>query len=207
MIVTVDYYLTVVSPFAYFGHDVFLEMMARTGARFRYRPVKLATVFAATGGAPLPKRHKARQHYRLLELQRWREKRGVQLNLMPAYFPADPTLADRSAIAIQNAGGDPGNFVGRAMRAVWAHDKNIADDHVVAGLLADAGQDATAILAEAAGEATAAAYDDNTEEAITLGVVGAPGFVLNGEPFWGQDRIDLLEDAITSGRAPFAATA
>lgn len=205
MPVEIDYFFTSISPFAYLGHDAFLALAARHGARVRYRPVKLTEVFAETGGVPLAKRAPARQRYRLIELQRWRDRRGIALNLHPAHFPTNPTLADRSAIAIAALGDDPGGFVGRAMRACWVEERDIAKEETVRELLVASGLDAAKVIAAAGAPQTEAAYSANTEAAVKLGAFGSPCYMLNGEPFWGQDRLELLGEALASGRPPYAA--
>jgi len=197
---TVDYFYSHISPWAYLGHDYFTEMAARHGVKVRFRPLFLGTVFAATGGLPLPKRHPARQRYRLIELQRWRDKRALPLNLQPAFVTSAPTLADCCAIAIQEAGASPAEFSHRAFRALWAYDKDIADEHVIEGLIADCGLDAHATLDAAKSGAVAEIYEQNQKDGAELEIIGSPCYVLNGEPFWGQDRVDLIEEAIVSGR-------
>lgn len=203
MTVTLDYFYTHISPWAYLGHDAFLELAARHGAKVRFRPVNLGLVFPESGGLPLGKRHPLRQAYRFIELQRWREKRDMPLTLQPAHFPTDPTLADSTAIALAARGGNVGDFSHRAFRACWVLDRDLADEHVIAGILDDIGENSGAVLDDAKSEATKAAYAANAEAALAGGVYGSPTYVLNGEPFWGQDRLDLLDDALTSGRGPY----
>src|SRR4028119_1186293 len=96
---TVDYYFSLASPWAYIGHALFRDIVARHGLSVNHKPVFLGDVFAQTGGLPLPKRHPARQRYRLVELQHWREKRGAALNLRPKHWPFEPALADRFVVA------------------------------------------------------------------------------------------------------------
>ena len=199
----IEYYFTLSSPYAYLGHRAFLELAASHGAEVRYRPVALPAVFAETGGVPLPQRPKARQDYRFIELQRWRDRRGLPLNLRPRHFPTNPTLADRSVIALVEAGADPAGYMEAVFRALWAEERDIADRAVLADLLATAGHDAGSVLEAAEGDRAAAIHKANTEAAIAAGVVGSPTYVLNGEPFWGQDRIELLAEALKSGRAAF----
>lgn len=201
----IEYFYTSISPWSYLGHDEFVALAGRHGARIVYKPVDLGTVFPETGGLPLAKRAPARQKYRLVELKRWKEKRGLPLNLQPAHFPTNPALADRCVIAICEAGGDPAGFMSRVFRAVWAYDRNIADEHVLEGLLADAGHDARAVIAAAKSGETGKTYEANAHEAIERSVFGAPTYILGGEPFWGQDRLVLLSDALSSGRAPYPA--
>lgn len=199
----VDYYFSLLSPYAYLGHAALLETARATGARLVYKPVRIFDLFAANGGVPLGQRAPARQHYRLIELQRWREQRGVPLNLAPKFYPVDIALADHCAIALIEAGVDPADFMAAAFRALWAQDRDLADPAEIARLLGEQGVDADATMAAAATDAVAALYRRNTEEAIAADLPGLPGYVLNGEPFWGQDRIEQLHAALRSGRAPY----
>ncbi|MEJ8570983.1 2-hydroxychromene-2-carboxylate isomerase [Microbaculum marinum] len=199
----IEYFFTSVSPWSYLGHDAFVSIAGKHGAEIVYKPVNLGKVFPETGGLPLAKRAPARQKYRIFELKRWREKRGLPINIQPAHFPTDPTLADCSVLAIAAAGKDPAGFLAGAYRAVWAEDREIADESVVTALLADAGHDAQAILDAAKSDEIGTVYEANAREAVERSVFGAPTYILNGEPFWGQDRIDLLADALASGRDPY----
>lgn len=203
MTVAIDYFYSHISPWAFLGHDVFVAMAKRHGAKVNFRPVHLGQVFPETGGLPLAKRHPARQAYRFLELQRWREKRDLPLTLQPAHFPTDPTLADCAAIALIARGGNVADYSHRAFRACWVLDRDLADEHVVAGILDDIGENSSELLSEAKSEATKATYAADAAAAIAAGVYGSPSYVLNSEVFFGQDRLDLLDDALTSGRAPY----
>lgn len=200
---TVDYYFSLISPYAYLGHAAVLTLARETGVSLSYRPVRIFELFAANGGLPLGQRAPARQRYRLLELQRWRAHRGLPLNLQPRYFPVDPSLADRAAIALAEAGEDPSAYVAAGFRAIWAEDRDIADRAVVAQVLRGAGHDADRVLAAADAPAAAERYQANTAAAIAADLPGLPGYVHQGEAFWGQDRIDLLREAIASRRAPY----
>jgi 2-hydroxychromene-2-carboxylate isomerase len=203
MAARVDYYFSLISPYAYFGHAAFLDAAREAGAEVAYRPVRIFDLFAANGGLPLGQRAPARQRYRLIELQRWRAKRGLPLNLAPKHFPLDPGPADRCAIALVAAGADPAAYMDAAFRALWAHDADIADPAVLAELLTRHGFDAVPVLAAADAAETVAAYQRNTEAAIAADLPGLPGYVLDGEPFWGQDRVEDLREALLSGRAPY----
>lgn len=201
----IDYYFSLISPYAYLGHDALHAMARETGATVRYRPARIFDVFDANGGVPLAKRAPARQRYRLLELQRWRAHRGLTLNLAPRHYPVDPSLADRCAIALVAAGGDADGFARDVFRALWADERDIADPALLHETLAAHGADADAVLAAARADASDAIYRLNTDAAIAADLPGLPGYVWRGETFWGQDRIDALREAIVSGRAPYAA--
>jgi 2-hydroxychromene-2-carboxylate isomerase len=204
---TIDYYFSMGSPWAYLGHATFIEMAKRHGVAINYKPVPLGRVFSQTGGLPLAKRHPARQRYRLLELQRWRARRGHPLNLQPKHSPFDASLADRLIIGIVAAGKDPDPFMRRAFAGVWAEERNLADPLVVAELAEAAGLDSTSLIEMAGSDMTEAIYALNDENAVAGGVFGSPGYVLDGELFWGQDRLDFLEEALASGREPLRAEA
>jgi len=202
---TIDYYFYGASPFTYLGHRALIEMAARQGAALRYKPVNLMALWAVSGAVPPGQRPPVRQRYRLIELQRLADYRGLPINTSPKHWPVDTELADRAAIAIAETGGDPGDYVGRVLAGVWADEADLADRTVIAHMLSQTGFDAADILARAETDTIAAIREKNSEEAIAADAIGVPSYVLNGEVFWGQDRIDLLERALATGRAPYRA--
>lgn len=204
---TVDYYFSMLSPWAYIGHAPFMAVVEKHGLAVNHKPVFLGRVFAETGGLSLPQRHPARQRYRLVELQRWREKRGLNFQIQPRHWPFDMVLADRLVIAINAAKQDPDRFMRAAFRAIWEQERNLADKRVLAELAEGVELDPASLLDQAESSLTEALYALNLENAVAADVFGSPAYVLDGEVFWGQDRIELLDDALTSGRAPFRAGA
>jgi 2-hydroxychromene-2-carboxylate isomerase len=203
----IDYYFSLVSPWAYIGHAPFMDIAKRHGLDVNYKPVFLGRVFAETGGLPLAQRHPARQRYRLVELKRWRDRRRLAFNVQPKHWPFDVTLADRFVIAINVARKDPDPFLRRAYAAVWEEERNLADLVVLAELAEEAGLDSTSLIEIAQGSTTEAIYALNLENAVAGDVFGSPAYVLDGEVFWGQDRLELLDDALTSGRAAYTSSA
>jgi 2-hydroxychromene-2-carboxylate isomerase len=202
---SIDYYFSLHSPWTYLGHATFLDIAKRHGCAIAYRPVPLRAVFDETGGLPLPKRHPVRQRYRLMDLQRWRERRNVPLVLQPKHFPFDPSLADRFLIAIVQAGGDPGRFMAEVMAGVWARDDDMMRPEAIVAVAGATGFDAQVLATAAESEAVGQLYEATIGAAIEAGVFGAPSYVLDGEVFWGQDRLELLDSALASGRAPYRA--
>ncbi len=200
---TIDYYFSLVSPWAYIGHAPFMDIVQRHGAEVNYKPVFLGRVFSETGGLPLSQRHPARQRYRLVELQRWREKRGLSFNINPKHWPFDVNLADRFVIAVTTTGKSPDPFLRRVFAAIWEEERNLADPLVLAELAEQSGLDSSALMDIATGSTTEAIYALNLENAVAGDVFGSPAYVLDGEVFWGQDRLELLDDALTSARAPY----
>ena len=202
---TIAYYFTVVSPWAYIGHDLFTRIARKHGADIDYRPVNLGEVFPQSGGLPLAKRHPLRVAYRTMELKRWREKRGLDFALKPKGWPFDPTLADCAALALVARGEDPNAYLSNAFRGVFETELNFGEAANVAAALNAAGHAADKVIEEAQSTAIREAYAANNAKALETGVFGSPSFVLDGEVFWGQDRIEALDDALTSGRKPFLA--
>lgn len=193
----IDYYFSPMSPFAYLGTPRLMALAARHGCAVRCKPVRMADIFAATGGVPLAQRPEARKAYRLLELTRISRRHGMPLTLHPAFFPCDDTLAAGVIVAAEQAGADALAVSLALGRGLWAEERNIADPAEVRDLLVAAGLEADALLAAAA-EAEPQRIA-NTAEALAAGVFGAPTYVWKGELFWGQDRLDYLEDAVAAG--------
>src|SRR5499433_4041975 len=123
----IDYYFSVSSPWAYIGHGLFRDLVATHGLTVNHKPVLLADLFAETGGLPLMRRHPVRQRYRMVELQRWRDKRGLKFQLQPSHWPFNARLADGVVIAAVEAGLDPDKYMRRAFAAVWEDQLNMAD--------------------------------------------------------------------------------
>ena len=101
------------------------------------------------------------------------------------------------------AGHDPDPFLRRAFAALWEEEQNLADDATLTKLANAEKLPGAELLAEAKREEAKAKYEQNTADAIAIEVIGSPSYVLNGEVFWGQDRLDLLDDALRSGRNPY----
>jgi 2-hydroxychromene-2-carboxylate isomerase len=100
----------------------------------------------------------------------------------------------------------PAPFLQRAFAAVWEHDLNLADPVTVADIADDAGLAGKTLVERSGSDAIGAAYERNRQGAISADVFGSPAYVLDGEAFWGQDRLELLADALKSGRAAYTST-
>lgn len=191
---TIDYYFTPQSPWTYLGHDRLARMVHAAGAAVRVLPADFGQVFAASGGLPLPKRAPQRQAYRLVELQRFKSHLGVPMNVQPQFFPVAGDDAARLIVAAERAGGSRAALTlsGAIFRAVWEQERNIADAQTLAQLLAEHGLPA-AWLQDARSPEVQQAYEANTAAALVAGVFGAPSYVIEGEVFWGQDRLDFVQ--------------
>lgn len=192
---TVDYYLTLNSPWTYLGSRLLEEILSRHGAKVRVKPVDYGAIFPKTGGLPLPKRAPERQAYRLVELERWRQARDLPLVLHPPYFPAAEADAAHLVLAAGQHGGDPLRLAHAILRAVWAEERNIADRKTLQVILEETGEDA-ALMEHAGSAEMQGAREALTAEALARGVFGAPTYVYDDELFWGQDRLEFLDRAL-----------
>jgi 2-hydroxychromene-2-carboxylate isomerase len=199
----IDYYFSLTSPWAYIGHSLFREVVSTYNCVVNYKPVVLLDLFSETGGLPLVKRHPVRQRYRMLELQRWRDKRGLNFHLRPAHSPFNGRLADGVVIAAIEAGNDPDTFLRRAFSGVFEQQLDLADPATLVKLANDSGLPGEQLIARAYSDEISAAYEQNRLDGLAADVFGSPAYVLDGEVFWGQDRIELLADALESGRPPY----
>ncbi|MFN5177898.1 2-hydroxychromene-2-carboxylate isomerase [Limnohabitans sp.] len=192
---TVDYYFAPQSPWAYLGHQRFADITRRCGATVRVMPIDLGgKVFPISGGLPLGQRAPQRQAYRLVELQRFSQYLGAPLNLKPRYFPVGGDDAARLIIAADLALGSAASMglAGAVLAACWAQERNIADEKVLGALLTELGLPAS-LLEKSYSQTVQQRYDTCTRAAIDAGVFGAPSYVIDGEIFWGQDRLDFVE--------------
>lgn len=188
----IDYYLFPLSPFSYLAGGRLEEIAERRGARIVYKPVQLFRIFEATGTPPVKDRHPSRQAYRLDDIARVARMEGLPVNLRPAHWPTNPAPAAAAIISAQSAGGgDLGGLVHGYLRAVWAEDRDIAEDAVVRDVLAAHGFDAD--LADRDLLGAMETLERNTDEALRRGVFGAPSYVSGDAVFWGQDRLPHLD--------------
>lgn len=191
---TIDYYFSPQSPWTYLGHDRFADMARQAGASIRVLPTDFGKVFAVSGGLPLGQRAPQRQAYRLVELTRFSQHLQLPMHVKPRFFPVAGDDAARLIIAVDLHDGAEAamRLSGAVFKAVWSEERNIADAAVLAQLLSEQGLSAD--RQQQAGSAEVAErYAANTQQAIDQSVFGAPSYVVDGEMFWGQDRLDFVE--------------
>jgi 2-hydroxychromene-2-carboxylate isomerase len=189
----IDYYDSMSSPWTYLGHMRLLDLADRFGLTVRHKPMDLLKVWSVSGGLPLKQRAPQRQAYRHLELRRWREFLGLPCNVEPAHHPVADRRACYLVIAAHLQGLDWRALAHALLRAVWVQDRDIADHPTLEAIANECGMDGKALLATTEREDVKSQYAANTEEAIRIGVFGAPTYVFDGELFWGQDRLQMLE--------------
>lgn len=195
----VDYYGSLNSPWTYLGSARIERLCATHGATLKFWPVDFGLIFPASGGLPLPKRSPQRQAYRMMELRRWRDAVGVPLTLEPRHFPFPEAPLAQAVLALRETQGNgPAiRLAHRILAALWAEDRDPVAEF--AALAAECGLDGAALLAQGADPRWAAMRQADSEAALARGVFGAPSFVIDGEIFWGQDRLDFVEKKLAAG--------
>lgn len=196
---TIEYFLAPQSPYTYMGHARLMAIAKKHKARIELKPFDLGgKVFPVSGGLPVGQRPPQRQAYRLVELTRWPKFLGLPFVLKPKFFPVAGDDAARLIIAADTlVGGDAGmNVAHGVLRAVWAEERNIADRATLVQIATAAGCDGEDLMTRSA--QMQPRYETYSQQAIERQVFGAPWYVFNNEPFWGQDRLDFLDRALAA---------
>lgn len=200
MAASVDYYFSVASPWTYLGSERFIAMVRQHRVNVRVLPLDYTRVFAATGGLLYDMRAAERRAYRQVELARWRDRLGIALRLEPRFYPVDRRPASYLLIAARELGQDAALRLSHIiLRTIWCDDGNIADWDTLVALADQAGLDGRALHKAAQDPAVARQYLRDTDYAIAAQVFGAPSYVVDGEIFWGQDRLDFLAQKLEAG--------
>ena len=200
---TIEYYFALASPWSYLGNDRLREIAAAHGAVVDPVIVDYDSMFAAAGTVPLPERPPLRKAYRLVELRRWSAWRSVPLVPEPRHYRGeveepDERLAALMVTAARAAGEDSLALAHAISRALWAEERFPFVHAELLSIAAENGFDGPALLAAADWPQTARRYEAQTERAIARGVFGMPFYIFRDEPFWGQDRLEMLEAALAS---------
>lgn len=203
----IECYFSFISLWSYIGSQRLKTLVQQHNAQIIYKPIDLLYIFSVSGGLPVKQRAPQRQAYRLLEMERWRRIRNIPLVKFPKFYPADPSLAHRVLLAaIEEDGYDNDavqEFARKGLETVWANEGDIADPETIQRLADESGLDGARLLRRAVSEDGLVASEQSlTKEAEEKRYFGAPVYVYRGEPFWGQDRIEMLEDVIKSDREP-----
>jgi 2-hydroxychromene-2-carboxylate isomerase len=188
---TVHFWFDYSCPYAYLASTQVAALAERTGAKLVYEPMLLGGVFRAVG---TPQRMFAelsppKAKHNVLDMQRWADLFGVPL-VMPEGHPLRTVEALRATLL---TGIDP-RVVNGFYQAYWVHGRGPSEEATMREVLGAAGHDAGAILARL--NDAKEELRRRTDEAIALGIFGAPAFVVGGELYWGQDRIEFVEKAL-----------
>ncbi|MGJ3438877.1 2-hydroxychromene-2-carboxylate isomerase [Pseudomonas sp. Je.1.5.c] len=191
----VEFFFDLGSPASYLAWTQLPALCARHGAELVYRPMLLGGVFQATGNAS-PVMVPAKGKYMFVDLQRYAERYGVPFGL-PLGFPINTLGLMRGLVATQLHA--PERFealLAVLFKALWAQRLNLGDAPVLDATLDAAGFDPQQFRALASQVEVKQALKQVTEEAVARGVFGAPTCFVEGQMFFGQDRLDFVEQAL-----------
>ncbi|MDH4565305.1 2-hydroxychromene-2-carboxylate isomerase [Pseudomonas sp. BN414] len=192
---TVEFFFDLGSPASYLAWTQLPGICARTGATLRYRPMLLGGVFQATGNAS-PAAVPAKARHTMIDMQRFARRYEVPMHFNP-FFPINTLTLMRAAIGVQMR--QPERFaayLNAMFRALWQDKRNLGDPAVLASVLQEAGFDPQALLALVGDQEVKDALKAATEEAVKRGVFGAPTCFVGEEMYFGQDRLDFVEEAL-----------
>ena len=197
----IDYYASLNSPWTHLGAARIEGMAYAAGATMRIYPVDFGTIFAGSGGLPLPRRSTQRQAYRLQELARWGDVLGVPINIQPKHFPSSEALSSSCVIAVRETMGDaPAIKLAHAvLKGVWQRELNTGDPETLATLIVECGLDADAVMQLGVDPKWAVMREADTAAALARGVFGAPSYVIGDDIFWGQDRLEFVQRRLAKG--------
>ena len=198
----IDFYFSFISLYTYIGYEAFEDLVKKYDLEVTYKPIDLHAIFSAGGGLPVTKRPPQRQAYRFVEMQRWASARNIPLVLKPKHHPSDPVIGHRMLIAAMAKNLDVRKFIRNSLKILWVDDLDIKDPQVMVDVANKSGLDGALLLQEGANPEIDIEVNRLTAEAVDRQVFATPFFFYKDEPFWGQDRLDLLEEAIKSNRNP-----
>ncbi len=200
---TIDYYYSTRSIYAYFGAQRIVDLARRFGRRLIHRPVDLSRVVPAAGSLPFDKRSTAHKAYQFgREIERWSEYLGIPALVDPVHHFGDRTLSAGVILAAQAAGADVDRLHVDMLTALWRDDRDLSSAEVMERLIRGVGADAKAILDAARSADIQSAFGQCSELAIANGVPGSPTYIVDGDLFYGQDRLMMVERALERPFAP-----
>jgi 2-hydroxychromene-2-carboxylate isomerase len=200
---TLDFWFDYSCPYAYLASTQVEALAARTGARLVWKPMLLGGVFAANGTAQnmMNVLSPAKAAHNGNDMHRWAEAFGVPLTLPPEH-----PMRTVEALRVTAACGVDPRVVHALYRAYWVEGRRPSDEGTLREVLGRAGHDADAVLGHARTPEAKEDLKKRTDEAIALGVFGAPAFVVDGKTlYWGQDRMDMVEREIVGAGATVTA--
>lgn len=198
----IEYFYSAHSAYAYLGSRRLSEICTAHGCKLRHYPVSLTPVVEASGAQPFPKRSRTHiDYYFGREIERWAEWRGVPIiDYRPTYHDNDYTRANGMILAAPDEARD--GFAHAVLEAHWRDDADLANPKTLVAIADEFGLDGAALLKAGDSSPVRDQLDANRVEAIRRGVLGSPTYFIDGDMFYGQDRLEMMEQAL---KKPFAA--
>jgi 2-hydroxychromene-2-carboxylate isomerase len=192
----VDFYFDFVSPYAWLAAHQLEKMRDCTAVKIRFVPVLFAALLDQHSNVG-PAEISAKRRYTFQDAQRWAVHLGLPFESPPAH-PFNPLKPLRATSAIENDGPREA-LAAKLLDAAWSEGRDITSDNVIAETAERIGLDGRELLASSQSEEIKQRLRGQTERAVAAGVFGVPTFVVDGELFWGNDRLPFLQ-AYLQGR-------
>ena len=179
--------------------DRFNAICEKHNVSVNYKPISVMDTFEKMGGTPPAKRHPSRMRFRSDEMKRWSTRLNLPINLSPAHWPVDQSLAAQMVYAAggANAQADAGKLSDALLTACWREEQNISDEATLVSIADQCGLNGQQLVEQAKDSHYSDLYAATTTEAHERDVFGSPSYVVGDEIFWGQDRLDFLEEALS----------
>ncbi|WP_160107728.1 2-hydroxychromene-2-carboxylate isomerase [Pseudomonas izuensis] len=193
---TVEFLFDLGSPATYLAYTQLPKICEQTDSQLIYVPILLGGVFKATGNAT-PAAIPAKGRYMFQDLDRYAKRYGVPLKFNP-HFPINTLMLMRAVTGMQLRHPERfAAFIDCLFKALWVEGHNLNEPVTVGTVLSQNGFDPDEVLALTADEEVKAALKDNTEKAVQRGVFGAPSMFVDGQLFFGQDRLEFVREALS----------
>ena len=195
---SIEFYFDFSSPYGYIASECIDEIAARHGREVAWRPYLMGVAMKVTGSSPVVNRPMLGEYSR-----RDMERSARRLRLpfsFPEPFPIPTVAACRAVYWMERVDSGEAKPLAKALyRAYFADGRNISEVDVVANVAAEAGTDRDALLAGIQEPAIKDRLKEVTNDAVERGIFGSPFFLVDGEPFWGHDRMDEVDRWLASG--------
>lgn len=194
----IDFYFDFSSPYGYFAGTKIDDLAAKHGRSVTWRPILLGAVFKITGGQPLPT-IPLKGSYTAHDLQRSARLLKVSFKL-PTKFPIGSTAPARAFYWLNDRDPAAARKLAQALlHAYFAEDRDISNPEVTGNVAARLGVDKGELALALNEPAVKERLRTEVEAAIERGVFGSPYFVIDGEPFWGSDRLVQVDKWLETG--------
>ncbi|MCW5746195.1 MAG: 2-hydroxychromene-2-carboxylate isomerase [Alphaproteobacteria bacterium] len=199
----IEYFYSTRSIYAYLGAGRIVDLAKRFQRPLLHRPIDLSKVVPAAGSQPFDRRpNRLKAYYFGREIERWSEYLGIPALVDPVHHFGDRALPSGFVIAAQRQKVDVDALHKALLQALWRDDRDTGDPAVLADLAAGLGMDPGPLLADARSDVVQAEFQRNSDDAIAKGVLGSPTYIVDGDMFYGQDRLMMVERAL---QTPFKA--
>jgi 2-hydroxychromene-2-carboxylate isomerase len=191
----VDFFFDFVSPYTYLARTQLDGIAARTGARFRMWPMHILNLMKIVGNTPTTVVCSTKRKYAGQDIGRWCARYQVPLKLNPHLMKSDHSLTLKGALVAQEMNLEE-RYNGAMFSAFWTDAVNINDRSELVRHLEAAGLEGSAILKKAEETEYAKRLEANTQFAAERGAFGSPTFIVGDDIFFGNDRLDFLEERL-----------